>query len=104
MNAVRIFELSDGGYTGPRWLCPRHAKERAKRWAVKPGKSVPHDLTCDDCLRASPVSNAPVDYVPPSPGSRLPTRNEVALMPGVAAMAPWNEYMAGKRQQRKRAA
>lgn len=100
MNAVRIFEISDGGYTGSRWLCPDHAMKRAKRWAVKPGAMVPHDLTCDDCLRDSPISNAPVDYVPPDPNSILPTRDEVQRMPGVAAMQPWAAYMAEKRQDK----
>lgn len=66
-------------------------------WSVKPGKPVPHDLTCDDCLHEAPISNAPVNYVPPDPQSALPTRAEVERMPGVKPMKPRTE-------QRRRAA
>ncbi len=89
MNGVRIFEMSNGGYSGPRWLCSDHAKARAAKWTLKPGATVPHDLLCDDCLREAPQTNAPVDFVTPHPDSRLPSPAEVARMPGVAPGKPW---------------
>ncbi len=87
MNATRIYVMSNGGYTGPRWLCPKHMQSRvAAKWQLTPGKAVPHDLTCDDCLHEAPQDTRAVDYVRPDPNSRLPTRAEVARMPGVAPM------------------
>lgn len=81
MNAVRIFEISNGGFTGTRWLCPGHATERTAKWSVKPGKSVPHDLTCDDCTKreqSAPGYVTPVvPYVKPDPNSRLPEVNQL---------------------------
>ena len=90
MNAVRIFEISNGGISTHRWLCPEHVQARTDaKWSVKPGASVPHDLPCDDCLHEAPPDNRPVDFATTSEESRLPTRAEVAGMPGAAPMKPW---------------
>lgn len=89
MNDVRIFEMSNGGYTGNRWLCPRHVAERAAKWTLKPGVAVPHDLTCDDCVRETqqaPGYTSPVvDFVPtttdPPPRAAKPKAAKPKLAP-----------------------
>ena len=85
-----VFEISNGGVTTYRFLCPRHQSDRrGAGWAVKPnGRDA--DWPCDDCVAAE---QAAPGYVTPtlaalrtSPDARLPTRAEC---PPPAPMAPW---------------
>jgi hypothetical protein len=74
---VAVHEISNGGVTTYRWLCPEHVKaRRAAKWTVKVGMPLPDDAPCDDCIRAeqaaSDYSTPTVEYVTTSPGSRLP--------------------------------
>lgn len=86
---IQICELTKG-ITTWKWLCdPCIAKRKADDWSVKVDKQAKYRLVCDDCEAPGLQSNAPVDYVPPDPDSRLPSRDEVARMPGVGPMKPW---------------
>ena len=91
--SVAVYEITSG-ITTHRWLCTEHlAARRAAGWTVKAPAPLPDGLPCSDCemaRQAAPGYVTPqVPFVPPDPASRLPSRAEVACMPGVAAMPPW---------------
>ncbi len=86
---IAIHEISKRGKDAIRWLCRDHATARtADGWTVKVGAPLPDGMPC-----VTPT----VDFVPPDPDSRLPTRAEVARMSGVAPMKrPMTEQRKAK--------
>ena len=104
--SVAVYEITSG-ITTHRWLCAEHVTtRRAAGWTVKAPASLPDGLPCSDCemtRQSAPGYQTPtVDFVPPDPDSRLPTRTEIARMPGVAPMKPWPN--SHRKIERKKAA
>ncbi len=87
---VFIVEMVNG-ISMCRWSCALCIdSRRASGWTVKVGDQVPGGA-CSDCelaRQAAPDYSTPTpDFVSPDPNSRLPSRADVARMPGVAPMA-----------------
>lgn len=104
---VSVVEMTNG-ISMHRWSCAACIESRrATGWTVKVGREVPGGR-CADCelaRQAAPGYVTPsVAFAPTAPGSHLPTRTEVARMPGCKPMAPWPAPTAKPRPKRAEAA